>query len=34
VIEAAMLIVVAKDRGAARKRSELVITDLIEGLRR
>ncbi len=34
LIEAAMLIVVADDRGAARKRSELVIVDLLEGLRR
>jgi AcrR family transcriptional regulator len=34
LIEAAMLIVVAEDRGAARVRSELVIVDLIEGLRR
>jgi AcrR family transcriptional regulator len=34
LIEAAMLIVVAEDRGAARERSELVIVDLLEGLRR
>jgi AcrR family transcriptional regulator len=34
LIEAAMLIVVAEDRGAARERSERVIVDLIEGLRR
>lgn len=34
LIEAAMLIVVAEDRAAARERSELVIVDLIEGLRR
>ncbi|HEX3735483.1 MAG TPA: TetR/AcrR family transcriptional regulator [Solirubrobacterales bacterium] len=33
LIEAAMLIVVAEDRAAARKRSELVILDLLEGLR-
>jgi AcrR family transcriptional regulator len=32
LIEAAMLIVVAEDRGAARKRSEAVIVDLLEGL--
>jgi len=34
LIEAAMLIVVAKDRSAARERSELVIVDLLEGLHR
>jgi hypothetical protein len=34
LIEAAMLIVVAEDRGAARVRSELVIVDPLEGLRR
>jgi AcrR family transcriptional regulator len=34
VIEAAMLIVVASDRTAARKRSEAVVVDLLEGLRR
>lgn len=34
LIEAAMLIVVADDRAAARKRSEAVIVDLLEGLRR
>lgn len=34
LIEAAMLIVVAPDRAVARRRSELVIADLIEGLRR
>jgi len=34
VIEAAMLILVAADRAAARKRSEDVIVDLFEGLRR
>jgi AcrR family transcriptional regulator len=34
LIEAAMLIVVAEDRAAARKRSEAVIVDLLEGLRR
>ena len=34
LIEAAMLVVVAEDRGAARERSELVIIDLLEGLRR
>jgi AcrR family transcriptional regulator len=34
LIEAAMLIVVAEDRTVARERSELVIVDLIEGLRR
>jgi AcrR family transcriptional regulator len=33
LIEAAMLIVVAEDRVAARERSEAVIVDLIEGLR-
>lgn len=33
LIEAAMLIVVAEDRAAARKRSESVIVDLLEGLR-
>jgi AcrR family transcriptional regulator len=33
LIEAAMLIVVAEDRGAARERSELVVVDLLEGLR-
>jgi AcrR family transcriptional regulator len=34
LIEAAMLIVAAEDRGTARKRSEAVIVDLLEGLRR
>jgi AcrR family transcriptional regulator len=34
LIEAAMLIVVAEDRRAARERSQLVILDLLEGLRR
>jgi AcrR family transcriptional regulator len=34
MIDAAMLIVVATDRGAARERSEAVIVDLLEGLRR
>ena len=34
MIEAAMLIVVAEDRAAARERSEAVIVDLLEGLRR
>ncbi len=34
LIEAAMLIVVADDRAAARERSEAVIIDLLEGLRR
>ncbi len=34
LIEAAMLIVVAEDRSAARERSEAVIVDLLEGLRR
>jgi AcrR family transcriptional regulator len=34
LIEAAMLIVVADDRAAARERSELAIVDLLEGLRR
>jgi AcrR family transcriptional regulator len=33
LIEAAMLIVVAEDRVAARERSEAVIVDLLEGLR-
>lgn len=33
-IEAAMLIVVADDRAAARERSEAVIVELLEGLRR
>jgi len=33
LIEAAMLIVVADDRAAARERSERVIVDLLEGLR-
>jgi AcrR family transcriptional regulator len=33
LIEAAMLIAVAEDRAAARKRSEPVIVDLLEGLR-
>jgi AcrR family transcriptional regulator len=33
LIEAAMLIVVAEDRAAARERSEAVIVDLLEGLR-
>jgi AcrR family transcriptional regulator len=34
MIDAAMLIVVAEDRVAARQRSEAVIVDLLEGLRR
>ena len=34
MIEAAMLICVAEDRAAARERSEAVIVDLLEGLRR
>jgi AcrR family transcriptional regulator len=34
LIEAAMLIATAEDRAAARERSEAVITDLLEGLRR
>jgi AcrR family transcriptional regulator len=34
MIEAAMLIAVADDRRAARERSEAVIADLLEGLRR
>jgi len=34
MIDAAMLIAVADDRAAARERSELVVTDLLEGLRR
>jgi AcrR family transcriptional regulator len=34
MIDAAMLIAVAKDRAVARKRSEAVIVDLLEGLRR
>jgi hypothetical protein len=34
MIDAAMLIVVAEDRALARKRSEAVIVDLLEGLRR
>jgi AcrR family transcriptional regulator len=34
LIEAAMLIVVAEDQAAARERSERVIVDLLEGLRR
>jgi AcrR family transcriptional regulator len=34
LIEAAMLVVAADDRGAARKRSEAVIAELLEGLRR
>jgi len=34
MIEAAMLIAVADDRAAARKRSEAVVVDLLEGLRR
>ena len=34
LIEAAMLIVSAEDRQAARERSEAVIVDLLEGLRR
>jgi AcrR family transcriptional regulator len=33
LIEAAMLIVVAENRAAARERSELVIVDVLEGLR-
>jgi AcrR family transcriptional regulator len=33
LIEAAMLIVVVDDRAAARERSELVVVDLLEGLR-
>jgi AcrR family transcriptional regulator len=34
LIEAAMLIVVADDRGEARRRSEVVIVEMLEGLRR
>jgi AcrR family transcriptional regulator len=34
MIEAAMLIVVASDRRTARERSEVVVVDLLEGLRR
>ncbi len=34
LIEAAMLILVAEDRAAARERSEAVIVDLLQGLRR
>jgi AcrR family transcriptional regulator len=34
MIDAAMLVVVATDRTAARERSEAVIVDLLEGLRR
>jgi AcrR family transcriptional regulator len=34
MIEAAMLIAVASDRRAARERSEVVVVDLLEGLRR
>jgi len=34
MIDAAMLIAVAEDRAAARERSEAVIVDLLEGLRR
>jgi AcrR family transcriptional regulator len=34
MIDAAMLIVVAENRAAARERSEAVIVDLLEGLRR
>lgn len=34
LIEAAMPIAVAEDRGAARERSEAVIVDLLEGIRR
>lgn len=34
IIEAAMLIVVAADRRAARERSEVVVVDLLEGVRR
>ena len=34
MIEAAMLIVVADDPAAAREKSEAVIVDLLEGLRR
>jgi AcrR family transcriptional regulator len=34
MIDAAMLIVVAEDRAVARERSEAVIVDLLEGLRR
>jgi len=34
IIEAAILIAVAPDRGAARERSEAVVVDLLEGLRR
>jgi AcrR family transcriptional regulator len=34
MIDAAMLIVVAEDRALARERSEAVIVDLLEGLRR
>lgn len=34
MVEAAMLIAVASDRQAARERSEVVVVDLLEGLRR
>lgn len=34
MIDAAMLIVLAEDRAVARERSELVVADLLEGLRR
>jgi AcrR family transcriptional regulator len=34
MIDAAMLIVVAEDRAAARERCEAVVVDLLEGLRR
>lgn len=34
LIEAAMLVVFAEDRAAARERSEAVVVDLLEGLRR
>ena len=34
LLDAAMLIVVAEDRTAARERSEAVIVDMLEGLRR
>jgi len=34
MIDAAMLIVIAEDRAAARERSEAVVVDLLEGLRR
>ena len=34
LIEAAMQVVVAEDRGEARRRSEAVIVEMLEGLRR